>query len=251
MAGRAPGDLLFPGATGAPLRRESFDRSAFRPAVRAAGTAVSIVSEIIDAAMSDAAMSDAVPTDAVPTDGTAGRVLPGVATTSAVVASSAPARLRTAGRIVYDDVLAGRVLRLQSRHGLEPTGTCGPETWAVLAELDRTHRDGLTRGQKVSRTRLLAALARTTLAPGAKDFDTLTLHDLRHTAASLAIAGGASVKAVQRLLGHESPMLTLSTYAGLFEDDLDTVGEVMSAGFAAAGPGTPAGDRSVLRAVPS
>jgi integrase len=220
MAGRAPGDLLFPGVTGGPLRRESFDRSAFRPAVRAAGAAVSVLSEIVDEAPSGAAPSDA-------------------------------ARLRPAGRTVYDDVLAGRVRRLQSQHGIQPTGTCGPETWAVLAELDRSRRDGLTRGQKVSRTRLLATLARTTLAPGAEDFDTLTLHDLRHTAASLAIAGGASVKAVQRLLGHESPMLTLSTYAGLFEDDLDAVGEVMSAGFAASGPETAASDHRALRAVPS
>ncbi|WP_345764683.1 site-specific integrase [Diaminobutyricibacter sp. McL0608] len=32
----------------------------------------------------------------------------------------------------------------------------------------------------------------------------LTLHDLRHTAASLAISAGANVKAVQRMLGHAS-----------------------------------------------
>jgi hypothetical protein len=30
----------------------------------------------------------------------------------------------------------------------------------------------------------------------------VTLHDLRHTAASLAISAGANVKAVQRMLGH-------------------------------------------------
>ena len=91
----------------------------------------------------------------------------------------------------------------------------------------------MTRGDKVSRTRLLTALSRTTLGPGAEDFDTLTLHDLRHTAASLAISGGATVKAVQRMLGHESPVLTLSTYAGLFEDDLDALGDTMSAAFQA------------------
>jgi integrase len=221
MTGRAPGDLLFPGATGAPLRRESFDRSAFRPAVRAAGTAVAVISEIVDGVSSDGDSGDG------------------------------PARLRPAGRILYDDALAHRIARLQTEHGLEPAGTCGSETWAVLAELDRTRRDRLTRGEKVSRTRLLATLTRTTVGPGAEDFDTLTLHDLRHTAASLAIAGGASVKAVQRLLGHESPMLTLSTYAGLFEDDLDAVGEVMSAGFAAtAGVSAPRA-RGPLRAVPS
>ncbi|WP_435819384.1 tyrosine-type recombinase/integrase [Micromonospora violae] len=32
----------------------------------------------------------------------------------------------------------------------------------------------------------------------------LTPHDLRHTAASLAVAAGANVKAVQRMLGHAS-----------------------------------------------
>ena len=53
----------------------------------------------------------------------------------------------------------------------------------------------------------------------------LTLHDLRHTAASLAIASGAHVKAVQRMLGHKSAAMTLDTYADLFDDDLDNVAE--------------------------
>jgi integrase len=52
----------------------------------------------------------------------------------------------------------------------------------------------------------------------------LTLHDLRHTAASLAISAGANVKAVQRMLGHASASMTLDTYADLFDDDLDAVG---------------------------
>ena len=34
-------------------------------------------------------------------------------------------------------------------------------------------------------------------------------HDLRHTAASLAIASGANVKAVQRMLGHASAAIVL------------------------------------------
>ena len=48
-------------------------------------------------------------------------------------------------------------------------------------------------------------------------------HDLRHTAASLAIQRGANVKAVQRMLGHASAAMTLDVYAGLFSDDLDSV----------------------------
>jgi integrase len=51
----------------------------------------------------------------------------------------------------------------------------------------------------------------------------LTPHDLRHTAASLAISAGANVKAVQRMLGHASAAMTLDTYADLFDEDLDAV----------------------------
>ena len=46
-------------------------------------------------------------------------------------------------------------------------------------------------------------------------------HDLRHTAASLAIRSGANVKVVQQMLGHGSAAMTLDVYAGLFADDLD------------------------------
>ncbi|WP_074316156.1 tyrosine-type recombinase/integrase [Micromonospora cremea] len=51
----------------------------------------------------------------------------------------------------------------------------------------------------------------------------LTPHDLRHTAASLAVAAGANVKAVQRMLGHASASMPLDVYAGQFGDDLDAV----------------------------
>ena len=39
----------------------------------------------------------------------------------------------------------------------------------------------------------------------------LTPHDLRHTAASLAISAGANMKATQRMLGHASAATTLDT----------------------------------------
>ena len=51
----------------------------------------------------------------------------------------------------------------------------------------------------------------------------VTIHDLRHTAASLAISSGANVKAVQKMLGHASAAMTLDVYADLFDDDLDSV----------------------------
>jgi hypothetical protein len=51
--------------------------------------------------------------------------------------------------------------------------------------------------------------------------DDITPHELRHTAASLAVAAGANVKAVQRMLGHASAAMTLDVYSGLFDGDLD------------------------------
>lgn len=51
----------------------------------------------------------------------------------------------------------------------------------------------------------------------------ITPHDLRHTAASLAVSAGVNVLALQRMLGHQSAKVTLDTYADLFDDDLDAV----------------------------
>jgi integrase len=58
-------------------------------------------------------------------------------------------------------------------------------------------------------------------------FNQITPHDLRHTAASLAISAGANVKAIQRMLGHASAAMTLDTYADLFDDDLDLVADAL------------------------
>jgi integrase len=59
-------------------------------------------------------------------------------------------------------------------------------------------------------------------------------HQLRHTAASLAIASGADIKVVQQMLGHSSATMTLDTYGHLFEDRLDEVATAMDAARAAA-----------------
>jgi integrase len=63
----------------------------------------------------------------------------------------------------------------------------------------------------------------------------ITIHDLRHTAASLAISAGANVKAVQRMLGHKSAAMTLDTYADLFDDDVDAVATALDHAYTAAG----------------
>ena len=57
----------------------------------------------------------------------------------------------------------------------------------------------------------------------------LTPHELRHTAASLAVSAGASVLALQRMLGHDKPSTTLDVYSDLFDEDLDAVSDRLCA----------------------
>src|SRR6201993_3023315 len=56
-----------------------------------------------------------------------------------------------------------------------------------------------------------------------ESFPSITPHDLRHTAASLAVSAGANVKALQRMLGHAKASMTLDVCADLFDADLDDV----------------------------
>lgn len=60
-------------------------------------------------------------------------------------------------------------------------------------------------------------------------FPTITPHDLRHTAASLAVSAHANVKAVQRMLGHAKASMTLDINADLFDEDLDSVADRLDA----------------------
>jgi hypothetical protein len=54
-------------------------------------------------------------------------------------------------------------------------------------------------------------------------------HELRHTAASLAIASGADIKVVQQMMDHKSATMTLDQYGHLFPDRLDVVAGAMDA----------------------
>jgi integrase len=57
----------------------------------------------------------------------------------------------------------------------------------------------------------------------------LAPHELRHTCASLAIRSRASIKTVQRLLGHATATMTLDSYGHLYPDELDQVAQQMGA----------------------
>jgi integrase len=60
------------------------------------------------------------------------------------------------------------------------------------------------------------------------------LYDLRHTCASLLIAQGASVKAVQAQLGHATARITLDTYGHPFPSELEALADRLEQARAAA-----------------
>jgi len=62
---------------------------------------------------------------------------------------------------------------------------------------------------------------------------TLTTHSLRHFTASALIAGGASVKSVQTVLGHSSAAITLRVYSHLWPGDEDRTRSVLDAALTA------------------
>jgi integrase len=59
----------------------------------------------------------------------------------------------------------------------------------------------------------------------------LRMHDLRHTAASLMIREGATIKAVQKALGHKSAKVTLDRYGHLYPDELAALAERLDRAF--------------------
>jgi integrase len=53
--------------------------------------------------------------------------------------------------------------------------------------------------------------------------DTMRVHDLRHTYASLSRRAGADLRLLQKAMGHASITVTAHTYADLFDDELDNI----------------------------
>ena len=90
---------------------------------------------------------------------------------------------------------------------------------------------GIRNGQPLRVSTFRSTFTAAAVAIGVPD---LHPHQIRHTAASLAIASGADVKVVQQMLGHSSATMTLDTYGHLFEDRLDEVGDATDRARAAA-----------------
>jgi len=51
----------------------------------------------------------------------------------------------------------------------------------------------------------------------------LTIHELRHTYASLARASGADLRYAQKTMRHSTPTVTANIYSDLYSDELDQV----------------------------
>lgn len=66
-----------------------------------------------------------------------------------------------------------------------------------------------------------------------------TLHDLRHFYASILIKHGATVKKVQRRLGHKKPSITLDLYVHLWEEDDSDDAAVMAGILGPCAPSVP------------
>jgi integrase len=94
--------------------------------------------------------------------------------------------------------------------------------------LSPDERGGSLRNTNWRRRVFDPAVARARLSP-------LRVHDLRHTAASLSIRAGASVKAVQSQLGHASATMTLDRYGHLWPDELEALSDALDVVAARAG----------------
>jgi integrase len=60
------------------------------------------------------------------------------------------------------------------------------------------------------------------LEPPGAPVPRLTIHGLRHTAASLYISACTPPKVAQRILGHASVVMTMDLYGHLYPDEMDT-----------------------------
>jgi integrase len=107
-----------------------------------------------------------------------------------------------------------------------------PRFLAPLLDTELAHNDSdalvfpSRRGGYLTESELRWVFDRAAKAIGAEG---LTPHELRHTCASLAIAGGANVKVLQTLLGHKTATLTLDRYGHLFPDDLGRIADAFDA----------------------
>lgn len=102
-------------------------------------------------------------------------------------------------------------------HGVNPTV---PDSRLRSGRMRQMHLFRTAQGNPLRASNLRFHFALAAVAIGETG---LHIHDLRHTAASLAVSAGANVKALAQILGHSSAAMTLDVYADLFAEDLSEV----------------------------
>lgn len=125
-----------------------------------------------------------------------------------------------------------QVLRLPDSKTGEKVIKLGPPSLAILASLDRVQGNpyviiGGKEGQHL--VGLQSPWERVRAKAGLED---LRLHDLRHSFASFAVAAGASLPMIGKLLGHTQPQTT-ARYAHLADDPVTQVNNTVSSDIAA------------------
>lgn len=147
-------------------------------------------------------------------------------------------RIGEAAGLQVGDIQDGRLRVARQRHGAivePPKGGRGRDVpipafvAAMLETEDRPAQDWLFQGVGSDRLDVHSWRARIFTPAALKTVGPMVPHELRHTAASLAIASGADVKQVQNMLGHRSATITLDLYGHLWNDD--TVAASMDGAF--------------------
>lgn len=129
---------------------------------------------------------------------------------------------------------------------LDPKTPASRRNVPILPDLSRTLREYYLRTGRPSPDELLfsfdgkrpfdqsSARRRFVKALETAGLPRVTVHSLRHSFASLMIASGASIKTLQKALGHASATLTLDTYGHLMKDDMTEAAERANATLRAA-----------------
>lgn len=114
---------------------------------------------------------------------------------------------------IYGEATERAVRAFQKSHGLDPSGAADSALWDAL---------------KLPNLSPVALSYRKDLEPDRDAPAVPVFHDLRHTAVSLAIRSGVSIKMVQKMAGHASAMVTLDVYGHLYPEDVETAAEAMT-----------------------
>jgi integrase len=143
-----------------------------------------------------------------------------------------PPKTPYSARVVALDHTTVAALREHRRRQRAEAAACGPG-YQASGYVFTNRRGGPMAPDRL--TRIFRALSQEAGLPPVR------LHDLRHGAATLALAAGVDLRTVQEMLGHSSIVLTADTYISVLPEVARTAAEKVAALILRAGclvPGT-------------